>query len=115
MTDKQRRLANSLVSTGSDLAGNLSSVGIGMLLAGPPGALAGAALAPIVKSLVATAAEFAQRRLSPRESVRVGALIAFTSERIRANLDEGKIIRDDGFFSSSPSGGRSVGDQLAEE
>ena len=59
-------------------------------------------------------AEFAQRRLSPRELTRVGALIEFTSRRVRENVDAGREIRDDGFFADPPRR-RRASDEIAEE
>src|SRR5450759_1879799 len=74
---------NRLIQAGSDIVGSVSGAGLGLLIAGPPGALAGAGMAPVLTTLVSMGAEFAQRRLSPRELTRVGALIEFTSRRVR--------------------------------
>src|SRR5450759_2533720 len=104
--DDDLTLTNRLIQAGSDIVGTVSGAGLGLLIAGPPGALAGAGMAPVFSTLVSMGAEFAQRRLSPRELTRVGALIEFTSRRVRENVDAGREIRDDGFFADPPRRGR---------
>jgi len=113
--DDDLTLTNRLIQAGSDIVGTVSGAGLGLLIAGPPGALAGAGMASVLTTLVSMGAEFAQRRLSPRELTRVGALIEFTSRRVRENVDAGREIRDDGFFADPPRRGRRASDEIAEE
>ena len=63
--DDDLTLTNRLIQAGSDIVGTVSGAGLGLLIAGPPGALAGAGMAPVLSTPVSMGAEFAQRRLSP--------------------------------------------------
>jgi len=115
MEDDDHSRVNRLVTAGADIAGSVTGAGFGMLVAGQAGVLVGAAAGSMLGTLVSMGSEFYQRRLSPRETVRVGALITFASARIRENLDAGREIRDDGFFDDPAIGNRSAGDEIAEE
>jgi hypothetical protein len=115
VADDDRTLTGRLIQAGSEIAGTMSGVAFGSLIAGSPGVFAAAGLAPVVATVVSMGAEFAQRRLSPREWIRVGALIKFASERVQDNLDAGQTVRDDGFLADPPRHGRRASDEIAEE
>jgi hypothetical protein len=87
------------------VGGSAASLG-GVALLGPPGALLGAVTSVALKRLMArvdrlfqTAAdEFAARQLGPREQRRVALAYNRAAERLVEHLQEGRGLRDDGFF-----------------
>jgi hypothetical protein len=102
-----------LMEAGADITGNLAGSALGFLVAGPAGALAGAAASPIVKHLVALASDVIRRTMSTRETKRIGATLAFAAAKIQEKLDSGQQPRDDGFFASD-SHQRAAADEIAE-
>jgi hypothetical protein len=77
-----------IVETGSEIAGATTGAALGLLVGGPAGAVAGAAAGPVAaRTLRGLAAEFRERVLGHREEVRVGAAIAFASDKLREKLD----------------------------
>jgi hypothetical protein len=84
----------SVVEAGSDLAGSLGGAGAGLLLAGPPGAVVGAVLAPTIKH----AALVVHDRLRGRQRARAGAALELMAEDVKNRRDQGQEPRDDGFF-----------------
>lgn len=73
-----------LISAGLEIAGAPCSAAVGLLFAGPVGALGGAAVGPAVTlSLRAVADEIARRVLGPRECARAGAALAFGVQRLQ--------------------------------
>ena len=83
-----------VVEAGSDLAGSLGGAGAGLLVAGPPGALIGAALGPAIKNGILVVYE----RIQGRQRERVGATVEFIAEDAKRREDDGDGPRDDGFF-----------------
>ena len=65
-----------LVATGSEIAGGVAAAAVGLLF-GPPGAIAGAVTGPLLVrgSVKRILGDFASRRLSHREEVRVGCCL----------------------------------------
>lgn len=98
---------SSLLNAGAEIAGGVAGAAVGLLAAGPPGALAGGASGPLITmALKRLGAEVSQRLLAPREQKRIGATLAFAVNRIKERLDQNDKLRDDGFFDrrlSSPS------------
>lgn len=94
-----------LVATGADIAGSAAATAVGLLFAGPVGAIAGAALGPMVtEGIRRVTEEVAERVLGPRERARAGAAIAFAVQRLEQLAANGAKIRGDGFFDDLPSG-----------
>ena len=90
-----------LIDVGSEIVGGAASASIGFLVAGPPGAIAGAATSPLLThAFRRVASEIKSRVLGPREEVRIGATIIYAREMIEENLSSGKQIRQDDFFSA---------------
>lgn len=88
-----------IVETGSEIAGATAGAAVGLLVGGPIGAVAGAAASPVTaRTLRGLAVEFRERVLGHREEVRVGAAIAFASDKIREKLEAGEQPRQDDFF-----------------
>jgi hypothetical protein len=92
-----------LIRTGSDVAGAAVGATIGLVIGGPPGVIAGSASGPAIARVFRyVGAEFKNRVLGRREEVRVGAVLAFAGKKIRDNLEAGKQVRQDGFFTEQP-------------
>jgi len=88
------------INCGSEIAGGVAGAAVGMI-AGPPGALLGAAAGPIIgKALRKTCVEISERLLGHRERARAGAVAAYKVVAIRERLDRGGAPRSDGFFSA---------------
>lgn len=122
---KLRRIVAKLWPSDKDKAQRLLSSGIEIAAAAVPGAIgflagglataAGAAVfgAAVTKGTQALLADFANRHLSHREQMRVGAVAAFVIDGLRKRLEEGWRIRNDDFFTLSISG-RSTADEIFE-
>lgn len=107
-------LATELIEGGSELAGAAVGAAVGFI-AGPMGALGGAAAGVVVsRSLKRVGSEIRKRVMGPREEIRVGAAAAFAGEAITALLGAGLLPRDDGFFEANGKNERSKGDELLE-
>ena len=88
-----------LLETGSGVAGSVAGTAIGLAVAGPPGAFAGAVGGPVVeRTTLYLASEFKRRVLGVREEERIGGTMAFTINKIQENIDRGEQVRQDGFF-----------------
>jgi hypothetical protein len=94
-------------STGLDISGGLAGAAAGVLIGGPPGAVAGAFVAPAVRSAFGVIA----RRLGRRETVRVMTAIGVAAEEVQRLLDAGEVPRSDGFFDA---GDRPAAEEIAE-
>lgn len=106
---------NSFINSGSEIAGGAIGAAIGFLGAGPVGAIAGGASAPLAASaLRKIGQEATERLLGPREKVRVGAAVAIASARIAGRIERGKMIRTDGFFETLHAGRRNRGERSTE-
>ena len=97
--EEDDRGTRDLITTGSDIAGAAVGGALGFL-AGGPGAAAAAAAGGVALSRIANnlLSDWANRRLSYREEVRVGAAAAFALEVISSYLEDGNDVRQDGFF-----------------
>lgn len=79
--------------------GGVAATAVGLLVAGPPGAIAGAVAGPIVEqTALRLASEFKHRQLGEREVQRIGGAMAVAVTRIDQRLKEGAELRRDGFF-----------------
>ena len=74
------------------------------------GAVVGASLAHTLETI---GKDVIERNLSARQQLRVGRAIAIAYGKLKAFEQSGRLLRDDGFFSTS-SGGRSCGDEVTE-
>lgn len=103
-----------LISAGADITGGAVGGVIGFLLAGPIGAAVGGASGPAVTSVLKRIGlEIKERLISPREEKRIGAIIAYTVEKIKLRLERGAKLRADSFFNLSPAQ-RSDADEIYE-
>jgi hypothetical protein len=102
-----------VIALGSEITGGVGGVAVGFALAGPPGAIVGAAATPVISRLVRSVGDFAHRRLSARQKIRVGAVIRFAAADLEVQVAEGRRVRQDGFFAESP-GDRAPFEEVAE-
>jgi hypothetical protein len=99
-----------LLSAGSEITGTTIGSILGLLIGGPVGSVAGGALGTgIAKGLQ----EVADRTLSEREKVRVGATATFAIMRIQEKINAGQLPRTDDFFSSDDNKRRKA-DEILE-
>jgi len=96
-----KKKVKSLISAGSELAGPTAGGAIGFLIGGPGGAALGGLFGILISKGLS---DVTDRVLSHREKVRVGAAATFALTKIRARLDSGDELRNDGFFSEKGKG-----------
>jgi hypothetical protein len=97
------------------ITGGVACATIGTLIAGPPGVLIGAVLAPFLEHQLTTlAGEFVTRQLSNRQQVRAGAGALLLTSAIQTHLAAGKSLRSDEFMDQNANG-RQAMDELAEQ
>lgn len=93
-----------MVESGADLVGGLTGAAIGLIVAGPPGALAGAATGPVVSGVLQSVGiEVKERWLSRRERKRIGGVLGIAAESCQQRIDAGAAIRADDFFDGNES------------
>ncbi len=110
---EEKKKIDSLIETGSEMAGAAVCGAVGFLAGGLGGAAAGGPLGVIIaKSAKKVLSDISNRYLSKREEIRVGATAAFALEKIKICLEAGKSPRNDGFFNAS--GKRSEADEVFE-
>lgn len=103
-----------LIDLGSNMTGSVAGTIVGLLVAGPPGAIVGAVLGPgITTAIKKIGDEISTRILGPREKVRIGATIVYAVQKIDENKKNGKKIRDDDFFRSNDDD-RSSAEEITE-
>ncbi|GEM_PF-2776123 len=111
-TDKSKELKRLIAAGERMLRGGTSSV-IGAV-AGFPGALLGGAAGSIANELfLQLGEEFSRRFLSPREAERVGATLGGIDALVQAALQQGYVLRTDGFFAVG-SEERAWGEEVLE-
>lgn len=110
--EKESKLTNFL-EAGSEIAGSVVGTAVGLVTAGPAGAIAGAALGPVATRVISrTCIELHDRILGYRERVRAGAAAVFAIAGIKERLKNGQRLREDGFFDAEVS--RSSADEVLE-
>jgi hypothetical protein len=92
-----------LFDAGVDIAGSVGGAVIGTAIAGTDGAVVGGAAGPAITHAMRAAIDFAQRQLSRREEVRVGATLRFDIDKIQQNLANGGTLREDDCFETVPN------------
>lgn len=101
---------NKFIGIASDTIASITSAIAGMVVAGPVGAIGGAAVGP---TLSAGIKEFAQRLLSSNESKRIETTFLYAAEKIKTNIENGQRPRNDSFFTAQ-DGHRSSAQALLE-
>ena len=114
MDEATRNRLEQLVDGGADIAGGVAGSAVGLLLAGPVGALAGGALSPIItRAFQSVGSELTDRLLEQRESMRVGGTYAVAVIRVSERLGAGDKRRQDAFFDPSEEH-RSAAEEILE-
>ena len=98
MEDKSKRKAIELIESGSEIAGSAVGGAVGFFAGGPAGAAGAAALGSTLGKAIS---DFANRHLSRKQEVRVGACAAIAINSIKEMENSGLKLRDDGFFEES--------------
>lgn len=112
MAEENKKI-DSLIATGSEIAGSAIGGAVGFLAGGLGGAVVGGPIGVVIaKSANKVLSDISNRFLSKREEIRVGATAAFALEKIKLYLDTGKNPRNDGFFETSNK--RSEADEVFE-
>lgn len=94
--------SDEVVNTGADMAGSAIGAAIGLIAAGPGGAILGGAAGPVASlTLRKVAAEIRRRLLSPHEEERIATVLTYAIDKIRQNESKGQHLRQDGFFESN--------------
>ncbi len=100
MTDEDQKVV-ALIKHGGGIVGGAAGGLIGFLAGGPIGAVFGGALGAALQS---GASDVADRVLSHREQMRVGATMWYALEFIRERLERGDRPREDGFLRQDETG-----------
>lgn len=110
MTDQQDTDATAYTA---DVGSGLASSGLGLILAGPDGALAGAFVGPLVARAVRQGMQQLLGWLTGRQTERVKTAITTAADEIARRLEAGESVRDDHFFSAGDNG-QSSASEVAE-
>ncbi len=114
ISKKDKKDIEEIISVGADVAGAAVSGAIGFFAGDAGGAaLLGASGSVVTHLLGYLGKEIKNRFLGKREQVRIGALLAFATNKIQEKLKQGLKIRDDGFFTESPEN-RSSAEEIFE-
>jgi len=101
------------IEPGSEIAGNIAGTAIGLIVAGPPGAIGGAALGPAITHIFKrTCLDIYDRVTGHRGKIRAGAATAYALTQIAEQIQQGEQLRDDGFFDKDSP--RSSADEILE-
>lgn len=111
---KKNQAIQKLVRGGAEIAGGAVGAALGFFAAGPAGAAAlgaGGSVAAITLKHIGN--EVSNRFLSQREKTRVGGVIAIAASEISSRINEGHVLRNDGFFDSEDDN-RSDAEEVVE-
>ena len=101
-----------MIEKGSNVIGTTASAALSVASGNPEVSVALAAIGA-TGIYQKVGAEMAGRWLGPREEARVGGVIALSAEVLREKLDQGRTLRNDGFFDAPPDG-RSAAEEVIE-
>jgi hypothetical protein len=105
--------AEHFIEAASEVTGGMAGTALGFVVGGPPGALGGAAVGPLMtRSIRFVAKELRERFLGPREEVRIGTTLTHAIETVRQRINAGEQLRDDGFFEAD--GGAAEAEEIIE-
>jgi hypothetical protein len=106
MGEHDKKIA-ALIKHGGAIGGAATGGVIGFLAGGPIGAALGGAIGAAVQG---AASDIADRELSHRETMRVGATMSYAIDFIRERLQRGDHPREDGFFAQDQNGWSPAGE-----
>lgn len=114
MNEGKNKIVDGITDVTGSVAGALAGAGIGAMIAGPAG-VAGGALAgtAIEKVFQCIGKEIQERFLSKSESKKIGTVYSCAREKIEINLNSGKVLRNDNFFSKKTND-RSSSEEILE-
>ena len=111
--DPEQSRLYELVEAGSEIAGSVTGASLGFFVAGPVGAVAGAASGSVAAQILRrVGTEIAERIVGPRQRIRMGAALLVAAEEINRRLEAGDELRRDGFF--GVEGERADADEVLE-
>ena len=111
---KLKRLLNAGFDVLGDATSAATGIGIGFVLDGPVGAIAGSVSGPIIsRTLRWVGQEFSSRHLSKREESRAGCVLVLAAAEICQKIENGERVRQDGFFDQDEFG-RSGAEEVVE-
>lgn len=112
--DNDKEKLKKIIQYGTEITGSSGGAVVGFflggLIGGPGGAAGGAALGTLTQKILV---DLANKVLSQREKVRVGAVAFFAIQKITERLENNDSLRNDSFFQSE-TGAQSNGEQLFE-
>jgi len=119
MKKTKKKLIQKLVDPGIRYLGKVEGAAlgstVGLFIAGPLGAVAGAVGGTAITDLFNnTAEELEKKYISKRESERIGVAAIYAINRIIANFDKNLPLRSDNFFVQDPVIDRSEADEILE-
>lgn len=94
--------ATRLARMAAQVPGSVLGAALGLSVGGPTGAIMGAVSGTILSQV---GADIAERTLSPRQEIRVGAVFLSAASAITVKQLAGQTVRDDGFFDGPSSNG----------
>ena len=100
MDEKKDRVVDGVADIAGSVAGAIAGAGVGAVIAGPVGVAGGALAGTVIeKVFMCVGKEIQERLLSKSESKKIGTVYSCAKEKIEANLNNGKELRSDDFFS----------------
>lgn len=109
---KSESKSREIVASASEVAGSVIGAGLGIIFAGPTGAIGGAVVGPVATKILSRTCLDVYDRITGRGASRATAAAAFAVSEIKNRIEAGGQLRDDGFFDASAS--RSEADEVLE-
>ena len=114
MENKEDKIIDKVTEYGGAAASAAVGAGVGLLVAGPAGAVIGSLAGTTIENGVKKIGEeIKERKLSKSESKKVGSVYSLARENIAQKLGAGKTLRGDDFFAES-EGNRSTAEEILE-
>jgi hypothetical protein len=105
---------DTLVEISSEVTGSAIGAALGILVAGPIGAVGGAVIAPVLTHTFSKIGmEFKNRFISNREDERIGTTLEYAIKRVQEGQEQGRKIRDD-ILNQERSGERIPAEEILE-
>lgn len=99
----KKKKINKIFDLGAEITGSVTGAALGLVFAGPPGAIAGAVVSPAITKLFKYIGEEVENKLlSPREKVRIGACLRYIYEKYEENKKDQKELNKE-FFKTQGS------------
>jgi hypothetical protein len=113
MSERVNKLKR-VIEKGSEIGGSVSGAAFGLVVAGPLGAIGGAAAGPLLTDFFKKVGlEISEKLFGDREKIRVGATFSLAYDKIENEVKKGKAIRSDSYIKSQ-NGLRSGAESILE-